>query len=358
MRSLCSQSLRPCDPSEWQRQPRKSSGASPMLGAALSLLGLGLGLGLTGCDNSAPQAQVLWTDAVDGQTLTTFTKESPFHLKLSPQRTETVLPAAALQVAPLAVSDQEYGVRLYAALPSDPLWSIDFADFNHAHDVWNQASPFVVRGPRGMKAPVGTDGTVILVDEAQQLAYEMWQFAPAVSGQRAFAQSANIVDLRTSGIHRNVGVSAAGLPGLGGLLRASEMTSAAPIRHKLWLAVHPSLLHAAFTWPASQVDVPKSGASALLRYGDVVALRSDVDPMQTCHLSKAVQKVATALRDYGGLVMDQGGDAVGVVAEVDSFSTQVDVPLPQMYAELACLRPLLTRVENPWDGAVPGGLGF
>jgi hypothetical protein len=42
---------------------------------------LGLGLGLAGCDNSAPQAQVLWTDAVDGQTLTTFTKESPFHLR-------------------------------------------------------------------------------------------------------------------------------------------------------------------------------------------------------------------------------------------------------------------------------------
>lgn len=295
-----------------------------------------------------------------------FTKDSVWNLLLPVQRQEVPLPAAGLAVAPMTVNDGDYGVKVYFASVSDPLWSITFDDYNSVTDNWSPTKPATVRAPAVLWPPTGSDGTVIIVDENRQYVYELWQFSvtrPAArggtSGPQAHCASLNISDLRTSGIHRNVGITAAGLPGVGGVLRRLEMQSGQPIRHKIWLAIHSDLLAAQAVWPANRVDLKSGGKYPALSYGDVVALAKSYNVTSgVCKLSPVMQRLAQALQDFGGIVQDHGGDSVGLAAEVGALSTHLDIDQAQMWTELLCLRQFLVKVNNPWTGAPPGGLGY
>jgi hypothetical protein len=290
-----------------------------------------------------------------------FVRGSVWNLRLPMNRQETPLPADGLAVAPFALSDGDYGIKVYFASASDPLWQITYDDYNSVTDNFSPPSPAPVRAPAVIVPPSGTDGTVLVVDEDRQYAYELWRFKVSSSGQspQGHTASLNIIDLRGDGIHRNVGVTAAGLPGLGGVLRSLEVQAAQPIRHKLWLAVHPDLLHAAAVWPANHFDVPGDGAHAALRYGDVVALSQSYDVKRgECGLSPLFQRLAQGLQDFGGIVQDRGGDSIGVVAEIGSVASHLDVDEAAMFGQLGCLRKYLVRVDDPWTGAPPGGLGY
>jgi hypothetical protein len=196
----------------------------------------------------------------------------------------------------------------------------------------------------------------------------MWQFSPTMSAQsgsaggaapQAHCASLNVVDLHSNGIHRNVGVTAAGLPGIGGVLRSFEIESGAPIHHKIWLAVHPTLLFAKAVWPANQFDVPSAGTSAAVNYGDVIAVSSSYDVQHgECNLSPLMQRIAKGLQDFGGIVQDRGGDSIGFVSEVGAVSTHLDTDDQTLWDELSCLRKYLVQVTDPWTGAMPGGLGY
>lgn len=293
-----------------------------------------------------------------------FTQGSVWNLRLPAQRTEVALPAAGLAVAPFATSDSDYGIKVYFASAADPTWMIAFDDYNTATDDFSQESPVAVRAPAQLVQPTGTDGTVIVVDENRRFAYEMWRFsvtraAGASGSPQGRSASVNVIDLRGDGIHRNVGVTASGLPGIGGVLRSLEVQKGQPIRHKLWLAVHPDLLNAAAVWPANHFDVPKNGAHAALNYGDVVALSQSYDVKQgECNLSPLFQNLARGLQDFGGIVQDRGGDSIGIVSEVGAVATALDVNEAAMYTQLACLRKYLVRIDDPWTGAAAGGLGY
>ena len=298
-----------------------------------------------------------------------FSKDSVWNLKLPEQRREVALPAGGLAVAPLSASDGDYGIKIYFASATDPTWEVTYDDYNSATDNWAPASPSLLHAPATLIPPTGSDATVIIVDENRQYAYELWRFAVTRAAGRgdapspqAHCASLNQVDLRSSGLHRNVGVTASGLPGAGGLLRSLELSSGQPIRHKLWLAVHPALLLASAVLPATQFDVTSNGAYAALRYGDVVGLTQSYDVQHgECNLSPLLQRVAQGLQDYGGIVQDRGGDSIGLVAEVGAVSGQLansDSSDPQLWTELACLRKYLVRINNPWLGALPGGLGY
>ncbi len=294
-----------------------------------------------------------------------FSKDSVWNLKLPAQRREVALPAAGLAVAPLSASDGDYGIKIYFANDSDPAWEVTYDDYNSATDNWSPPSPIVLRAPATLIPPTGSDGTVIIVDENRQYAYELWRVTvqpdenSATGNQKAHCGSLNQVDLRNSGLHRNVGVTAAGLPGVGGVLRSLELSSGQPIRHKLWLAVHPTLLFPGLVWPASHADVTTGGSHAALRYGDVVGLMQSYDVKNgECHLSPLLQRIAQGLQDYGGIVQDRGGDSVGIVSEVDAVSSLLDDDESALWTELTCLRKYLVRIGNPWAGALPGGLGY
>lgn len=288
-----------------------------------------------------------------------FKQNSVWNLKLSPTRSEVNFPAAAWTHGLLAPSDADYGVNVYFAKTTDPIWHIRFNDYNTVLDVFDTASPVGIRAPLGMLAPSGSDGSIIIVDPALKYGYELWSYSPT-GATTAKAESINVVDLQSMGIHRNVGITGSGLPGIGGLLKAWELKNDVAIRHKLWVAVHPTLLYAKAIAPAVTHDLASNGSAAFLKYGDVIALGKrysfDTNP---CKLSPFMKRIARALQDYGGIVQDQGGDAVGLVAEVDAVKNAIDIDYETtMWTQFACLQKYLVKVKTPWTDATPGGLGL
>ena len=295
-----------------------------------------------------------------------FKKDSPWNLRLPSGRTEQPLPTAALAVGNLEVNDADYGIGLFSAAASDPEWAISTADYNAYDDKLNPPMPLRLRAPAALRPPGGGDGSVILIDEQRALGYEIWQLAIQRTGTNPAAQasSVNVVDLRGSGIHRNVGLTVSGLPGIGGLLRGRDMQGAkatppTPIRHKLWIAAHRDLLLSGFVAPATASDLTSNGRSAQLRYGDVIALSKSYSiESGECGLSPVFQHLMRALQDFGGIVQDRGGDAIGITAEVGALSSVLDVDQAKYYATLSCLKKHLVKVTDPWTGAQPGGLGL
>lgn len=293
-----------------------------------------------------------------------FKKDSPWNLRLPSGRAEQPLSTAALAVGNLEVNDADYGIGLFAAAASDPEWALSTADYNAYDDKQSPPMPLRLRAPATLRPPTGSDGSVILIDEPRALGYEIWQLTIQRMGASpaARAQSVNVVDLRGSGIHRNVGLTVSGLPGIGGLLRGRDMQgqkAGTPIRHKLWIAAHRDLLAAGFVAPATASDLTTNGRSAQLRYGDVIALSKSYNlEAGECGLSPVFQHLMRALQEFGGIVQDRGGDAIGITAEVSALSSVLDVDQAKYYATLACLKKHLVRVTDPWTGAQPGGLGL
>lgn len=288
-----------------------------------------------------------------------FSQDSVWNLKLSPTRSETPIPAAALASGNMAASDAAYGIKVYFAKSTDPVWKVSCGAANSWLDVWLNPCQLSIRIPAGATPPTGDDGTVFVVDENQRYAYEMWRFK--VTGTNtAYATGADTVDLRSNGIHRNVGVTAAGLPGIGGVLKSYETRNNVTIRHKIWVAANAAMLYAQAVWPASRYDATSNGASATLRYGDVIALSKSVDINNCgCNLSPFMKRIAKALQDYGGIVQDRGGDALGFVSEVNSIRDAIDIDYnTTMWTQFGCLKKFMVKVNDPWSGATPGGLGF
>lgn len=288
-----------------------------------------------------------------------FTKDSVWNLKLSPTRNEVPIPAGAMATGPMDPSDADYGIKVYFARPTDPVWQVQFGGFNSFTGT-GSPNPASIRGPADMAPPNGSDGTVILIDENLNYAYEMLQFAPqGGGGYGATSSYVEKVDLNSNGIYKNVGVSAAGLPGIAGLLKSYETKNNVVIKHKMWVAAHYDVLYAGAVWPANSWDVGSDGPQAFLKFGDVVALTKNLNVASNeCNLSPFIQRIARALQDYGGIVEDSGGDSIGFISEVNSIRDYIDVDYNStMWDQFACLKKYMVKVTNPWDGATPGGLG-
>jgi hypothetical protein len=345
----------------WRREGRRI-GRVIARGAFVIGITLGVTVGLCACQDgpSSSGDQPRGTLPADWQP---FKRDSPWNLRLPSGRAEQPLPAAALSVGALEVNDKDYGIRLFVTSATDPEWALTTADYNAYDDKPSPPMPLRLHAPADLRPPAGTDGSVIVIDEPRTLGYEIWQLAVQRTGASpaARAQSVNVVDLRGSGVHRNVGLSGSGLPGIGGLLRARDMEgvkTGTPIRHKLWIAAHPDLLFSGFVAPATATDVTGTGRSAVLRYGEVIALSQSYSVESgECALSPVFQQLAHALQDFGGIVQDRGGDAIGITAEVGAFSSLLDVSEDTYWATLTCLKKHLVRIPDPWTGAQPGGLG-
>lgn len=289
-----------------------------------------------------------------------FTKTSLWNTQLPPGRAETPLPAAALNVGPFAPSDAAYGIKVYLAKSTDPLWTISYRVLKANVDGLPVTNPLKLRAPAGMLPPTGSDGTVIIVDENRKYAYELWQFAPTGPAS-AKASGVAVLDTRTNGLHREVGdtgISGSGLPGSAGLLKSYEIKNGLEIRHKLWLAFDPKALYKTPVWPATWSDAG-NGAAAAVRYGEVVALTKNFNIEQNeCALSPGMKRIARALQSYGAIVMDQCGGSICIFTEVDAVKNYLDVNYySTMWNKFACLKKYLVKVPSPWGGPA-GGLGY
>ena len=97
-----------------------------------------------------------------------------------------------------------------------------------------------------------------------------------------------------------LGGRVAGLPGLGGALRAAELRNVAPVHHALALLVPARYLAAGTRWPAVRADGTRSSATAgpALRLGALLAL----PPAAAARLRPATplgRELVETLRDHG-----------------------------------------------------------
>ena len=59
---------------------------------------------------------------------------------------------------------------------------------------------------------------------------------------------------------------------------------------------------------------------------------------------------ARALQDYGGILVDKGGDSLGFPAEINAVRDNIDIDYNvEMWHQFACLKSYMVRVINPWD---------
>ncbi len=334
---------------------------SGRLAPGLVFSGLLFLTGLLGCGQGVPEVDIRPSaSTLDlGYNWQAFAKDAVWNLKLAPTRGEAPLPAAGMATGDAIPSDADYGIKVYFARASDPNWSIQWGGYDSVLDTNPNPNPMTLQAPAGMTAPTGSDGTIIVVDKDLHYAYEIWQFQPR-GNNTAYTSSMVLIDVQGSGLHRNVGISGSGLPGVGGLIKSWETKNNVEIRHKIWAAVNPSMLFANAVWPATAHDVGGNGAYASLNYGDVVALTKNLNlDSNDCNLSPFIKRIARALQDYGAIVQDQSGDAMDFVAEVNSIKDYIDVDYNStFYDQFHCLQKYLVKVQNPWVGATQGGLGY
>jgi len=105
---------------------------------------------------------------------------------------------------------------------------------------------------------------------------------------------------------------------------------------------------------------PGNGSHAFLKYGDVVALSKNVNiDSSGCGLSPFMKRIAKALQDFGGIVQDRGDDSLGFISEVNAVRDYIDIDYDTtMWEQFDCLKQFMVKVNDPWTGATPGGLGL
>lgn len=319
----------------------------PSLLSVLSLFIVACGP-LSGPQGDLPEEQgVASRPQALGSSWRPFTSDSPWNTRLPSTRYEAALSSRAMGTGPMGVCDDDFGIGFYSATSSNPTWTIDYDGYNNGSR-YESGGTLRLKGPSGMRAASGSDATVILIEEDGRYAYEMWNFSKRGTAQ-AHAGYVVRVDLLSNGAGE--GITGGGVPGTGGVLRSAELASGQPIRHKLWVAGHLDVVYADHMWPAQRHDARGDGRYASVRYGEVVALSQRYDLSDNpCGLSPFMLRLARALQDYGGILVDKGGDSLGFPAEINAVRDNIDIDYNvEMWHQFACLKSYMVRVINPWD---------
>jgi len=165
-----------------------------------------------------------------------------------------------------------------------------------------------------------------------------------------------LVDLRAGGIWGSgmqngpVGsvhqVRASKVSQLGGLIRLYDLQQGV-IRHALSIALPNSALKSGWVWPAAGQDGDAASAYyGFVPMGSYLAIPSTAT--MPAGMSSAGQMIWTALRNYGGYVVDRGSTAP-LFAEAAAAST-----VNPARADLAKIWPQVRMVTNAGPSAVGG----
>ncbi len=169
------------------------------------------------------------------------------------------------------------------------------------------------------------DGHATIIQPDGRTSYDTYKLVK-VSATVWEAQVAKVTDLTGTGI--NLGVRAAGVPFVAGLIRSHELRDK-QINHALAVAVPDSVLRSGFVWPAKSQDT--NGATAYkgqVPMGTLLAIPSTVD-VTTLGLSPEGLALAKALQRYGAYVVDRGG-------------------MGALYCESACDPTATSRAAAAW----------
>ncbi|MDH6196788.1 hypothetical protein M2272_003441 [Mycobacterium frederiksbergense] len=204
----------------------------------------------------------------------------------------------------------EFGVPIYTATASSPRYTVTCRI-----TTWGPC-PFAgmqVPIPDGARPSPGSDGAMVVVDEATQRSYEFWQ-ATFADGQWSASWGA-INDLSGTGWGGNS--TGSGASRLGGVIRIAEI-AAGDIPHALALQTD-STCATEFRVPAVKTDGTSTGSDCIPE-GARVRLDPTVN-LDSLNLAPAVRAVARALQRYGAYVVDSGAVPLSVSFEMDPTAT-------------------------------------
>jgi hypothetical protein len=154
----------------------------------------------------------------------------------------------------------------------------------------------------GPNADPDSDRHILMIDPKKKLLYELFQVLP--NGQGGWrAGSGAIFDLSTNRVRPDgwTSADAAGLPIFPGLVRYDEVAAGA-IRHALRFTVEKT--QRGYIFPARHF-ASRSSDRSLPPMGLRVRLRKDYD---ISPYPKSAQVILTALKRYGMLLADNGGN--------------------------------------------------
>lgn len=174
------------------------------------------------------------------------------------------------------------------------------------------------------------------------------------------------VDLRGPGVEGCHGGSR--MSGVGGTLRVGELSGEAPLRHALKINVHcedycwrGDTEQESRRWPALRADSywdsdRYDGKNPALRMGSLLALPPETDLSDVT--DPKVRKIAEALRDYGGYVVDDTAWDVHALSADDRLLASGEWPArddEEFHDQLQEVFTQLHVVDNNDVDAVGGG---
>lgn len=216
--------------------------------------------------------------------------------------------AAYIEVMrPITKLHPDFGSDLYSGIPfavippSTPHVPVKF-EYHDDSDLGNYPIPPNAPIEGGPQAKEGTDRHVVLVEAERCLLYELFA-AKKLSNGAWEAASGIKMDLTSNALRTadKTSADAAGLPILPGLVRYEEV-AAGEIRHALRFTT--TRTQAAYVWPGRHFASPHRDPN-FPPMGERFRLRADFDASS---YPKADQVIITALKKYGMLLADNGGD--------------------------------------------------
>jgi hypothetical protein len=165
-----------------------------------------------------------------------------------------------------------------------------------------ESDPGPYRIPENAPVEEGSDGHVLVLDRGNCLLYEL--FGAAHTGPNQWSTgSAAIFDLRSNKLRPSgwTSADAAGTAILPGLARYEEV-AAGRISHALRFTTRRT--RRAFVWPARHF-ASSSNDPSLPPMGQRFRLRASVD---LSRFSRQTQVILTALKEYGMILSDNGGN--------------------------------------------------
>ena len=262
----------------------------------------------------------------------------------------------------------QYSVPVYRATTADPL--VTLSDVVHGGS-WQ------VRMPTSASAAAGTDANMAVI-QPDGRSVDLWQ-AVRTSATTMSAQSVAFASITGSGLGPKAGIRASGLSSLGGLIRKWEVDPSDPsytdgvIRHALAMSVTPEMLQytsgtagydaqgygteRGYVWPATSQDWGSQYRyKGNLPMGSLLVIPKSVD-LNSLGLDAQTMKIAKAMQDYGGYVVDAAGSFNWYAEPTltgSNFQNSV-VGAPDWAAGLRKIRSVLVVVTNNGPNSVGGG---
>jgi hypothetical protein len=197
---------------------------------------------------------------------------------------------------------QPNGIPYVVVAGNQPKVPVTYTDYGDESD----AGPFPIPPDAPIEGGPNNDGDshVLVVDRDHWIVYELWHAKPVDGGRRWQAGSGAVFDLSKDTIRpaQWTSADAAGLPIFPGLVRYDEVVGRGEIDHALRFTVQKSrraYLPPARHWAAHSDDpnLPPMGMR--------VRLRADYDISK---FGPSAQVILRALKKYGMIVADNGGD--------------------------------------------------